>query len=71
MKKGFLILKKNHSLKRESLAGRWIPAGFYSANIITWFIIGVISGELALLLLVLFPLPALILYVIRTKRKIQ
>ena len=66
-----MILKNRYSFKRESVPGRWIPIGFYSANIITWLIIGITAGDWALLLLVLFPLPALILYLISTKRKTQ
>lgn len=71
MKKGFSILKNSYSLKRESPVGRGMPVGFYSANILTWFIIGIVAGDWDLLVLVLLPLPALILYLICTRRKIQ
>jgi len=64
-------MKNSSSIKRESPPGRWLPLGFYSANIITLIIIGIVTGNWALLLLVLFPLPALILYLIFTQRKIQ
>lgn len=71
MKKCFSILNNNYSLKRESPLGRWIPIGFYSANIITWFIICIVAGDWDLLVLVLLPLPALILHLICTRKKIQ
>jgi hypothetical protein len=61
----------NNPLKRESAPGRWLPLAFYSANIITWFIIGCVAGAWDLLFLVFLPIPTLILYIIRTHRKIQ
>jgi len=59
-------LENSHSKKRESRLGRWAPVGFYSANIVTWLGIGLAAGAWDLLPLVLLPVLALTLYLVRT-----
>ncbi|MDD5579901.1 MAG: hypothetical protein PHY16_11565 [Methylobacter sp.] len=59
-------MKASHSEKRESRLGRWIPVGFYSANIITWLGIGLAASAWDLLPLVLLPLLAVTIYLVRT-----
>lgn len=61
-------MANSHSKKRESRLARWAPVGFYSANIITWFSIGIASGAWDLLPLVLLPLLVLPLYLVRTRK---
>lgn len=56
----------NHTNKRESPLGRWAPFGFYSANIILWFSIGIADGAWNLLPLGLLPLGVATLYLFRT-----
>lgn len=62
-------LENSHSKKRLSHLGRWAPAGFYSANIITWFSIGIAANAWDLLPLALLPLLALALYIVRTGKR--
>ncbi len=58
----------NHVANRESRLGRWVPVLFYSVNIILWLITGVIAKAYVLLWLAILPLPALVLYLLRTRR---
>ena len=58
----------NHIAKRESRLGRWVPVLFYSVNVILWLITGVVAKAYGLLWLALLPLPALVLYLLRTRR---
>ncbi len=67
--KNYYSMKNSSSIKRESLAGRWIPVALYSANILSWLMIGIRADKWNLLWLVVLPLTALILYIIRTKPK--
>ncbi len=57
----------NHIAKRESRLGRWLPILFYSVNVILWFITGVIAKAYVLLWLAILPLPAVVLYLLRTR----
>jgi len=64
-----LILENGLSKKRESRPGRWAPFGFYAVNIVTWFGIGLAAGAWDLLPLVLLPVLALALYLVRTGKE--
>lgn len=52
--------------KRETPLGRWAPLVFYGVNLGLWSILGLANGAGDLLWLVLWPLPAGILYGWRT-----
>jgi hypothetical protein len=44
---------------------RWVPLFFYTANIITWLVIGILAREWDLLWLVVLPLFFVFLYILR------
>ena len=56
-----------HVARRETRAGRWLPAAFYALNAALWLLTGVAAGGTSLLPLVLLALPALAAYVWRTR----
>jgi hypothetical protein len=59
--------RNDHIAKRESTLGRWLPATFYVANIASWLATAVTIGSTQFLVLSLFTLPALALYLWRTR----
>jgi hypothetical protein len=62
-------MNEGHISKRWTAVGRWLPALFYTANLLLWFLAGVEAGLTDLLWLVALPLSALGLYFARTRRK--
>jgi hypothetical protein len=60
--------RNDHIAKRETARGRRLPAILYAANIAGWVATAISIGVLQLLLLSLLTLPALALYVWRTRR---
>jgi hypothetical protein len=60
----------NHIARRETAPGRWWPVAFYSVNVILWFVTGVVAEAWGLLWLAFLPLPALALYLWRTRRRV-
>lgn len=73
MERNFLALNRllemvdKHIAKRESLWGRWTPVVFYSLNVALWFITGVMFEARDLLYLAVLTLPALGLFIWRTR----
>lgn len=59
--------REAHVAKRERPAGRWAPAAFYLLNVVLWFMTGVVFAAWDLLWLVVLTVPALMLYVWRTR----
>ncbi len=57
----------DHVHKRASMRGRVVPAVLYSANVALWVVTAIAAGSFDLLWLVIFPLPALGLYLLRTR----
>lgn len=56
--------------RRETWLGRWIPVFLYALIVVSWFITGVLAGaEEDRLGLVLVTLPAMGLYLWRTRRR--
>ncbi len=60
---------KEHINKRETPLGRWLPFCFYSVNFALWIITAIQAGAWVLLWLAVFPLPALGLYLLRTRKE--
>ncbi len=58
---------EKHTAARESLWGRWLPAFFYTLNVILWVLTGAIFEAWDLLYLALLTIPALAFYVWRTR----
>jgi hypothetical protein len=58
----------DHVTKRESARGRWLPIVFYLINISLWIVAGLSAAAWGRLWLVLLTLPALTVYLIRTRR---
>ncbi len=64
-------MHEDHVNKRETPLGRWLPVSFYSVNFILWIVIGILAGAWKLLWLGVLPLPALGLYLLRTRRALE
>jgi hypothetical protein len=60
--------RNDHIARRETALGRRLPAILYAANIAGWVATSVAIGVSQLLLLSLLTLPALALYLWRTRR---
>jgi uncharacterized membrane protein len=56
-----------HVAKRERVPGRWAPLAFYVLNAMLWFLTGIISEAWDLLWLVVLTIPAIALYLWRTR----
>jgi len=54
--------------KRETALGRWLPVTFYLVNFILWVITAIRVLPFNLLWLAIWPLPALCLYLMKTRR---
>ena len=59
--------RDSHREKRETALARWLPAGLYAANAGGWAITAAAIGHWQLLPLALLTLPALALYLWRTR----
>jgi hypothetical protein len=59
----------DHASKRERPLGRWLPVFFYSVNYLLWIVVALEVHAWGLLWLAVFPLPALALYLVRTRRQ--
>ncbi len=64
-------MHEDHVSKRETPLGRWLPVSVYSANFILWIVTGILAGAWKLLWLAVLPLPALGLYLLRTRRALE
>ena len=62
-------MQQDHVKKKESAAGRWLPLSFYSVNFVLWLATAIIAGAWNLLWLAILPLPALVMYVVRTGKR--
>lgn len=60
--------RNDHIAKRNTALGRGLPAIFYAANIAGWVATAVANSVPQYLLLSLLTLPALALYLWRTRR---
>lgn len=65
------MMKQDPVKKMETPAGRWLPFAFYTVNFLLWFVTGIMAGAWDLLWLAILPLPALILYLLRTGDKVS
>ncbi len=61
-------MEKAHVYLKQTKAGRWIPAGFYLVNWGLWILTAVTAGAWHLLYLAVLPVPALAIYLLRTRR---
>jgi hypothetical protein len=61
-------MSRAHATKRETPLGRWAPVMFYGVHWVLWRITGLWTGAWELLWLAVLPLPALGLYLWRTRR---
>ncbi len=62
-------MQEDHVSKRETHPGRWLPFFFYSVNFALWIVTSVLAGACNLLWLAVLPLPALSLYLLRTRKE--
>lgn len=58
---------RKHVTVRESTLGRWLPVFFYALNVILWALTGIFYELWDLLYLVILTVPALALYIWRTR----
>ncbi len=63
------MMQEDHVSKRETPLGRWLPFSFYSINFTLWIVTGILARAWDLLWLAVLPLPALILYLLRTRKE--
>jgi len=61
-------MEANHISKRETPVGRWLPVALYAVNVILWIITALVAGAWDRLWLAILPLPAVGLYLWRTRR---
>ena len=59
----------DHISRRESFLGHWLPAFFYLVNYLLWVFAAQEALTSGLIWLAIFPLPALVLYLVRISRK--
>jgi hypothetical protein len=62
-------VEPDHVTKRETRAGRAVPALFYALNVVLWIVTALASGALDRLWLVVLPLIPLALYAARAWRR--
>jgi hypothetical protein len=60
-------MQVEHVHKRETFIGRWMPVAFYAVNVILWLDTGIRAGVWELLWLAVVTLPAVGLYLWRTR----
>jgi hypothetical protein len=61
-------MNKDHNFIRQTPLGRWLPVVFYLVNFCLWILIDILSGALNLLFLAILPIPAIVIYIVRTQR---
>lgn len=61
---------EDHLYRRQTPMGRWLPAVFYSVNLGIWMLTAILAGAWDLLFLAILPMPALVVYVVRTQRNV-
>lgn len=64
---GTTTQRQAHAARRASAAGRWLPLGFYAANVALWIAAGVQARVGDLLWLALLSAPPAALYWWRTR----
>jgi fatty acid desaturase len=64
-------MQPDHVQKRETPRGRWLPIVFYLVNVALWLLAGVSAAAWDRLWLIVLVVPALALYLFRTRRGIQ
>jgi len=62
-------MQKDHVSRRETPPGRWLPFSFYSVNFALWIVTGIQAGAWDLLWLAVLPLPAMGIYLLRTRKE--
>ena len=62
---------EDHVYQKHTSMGPWLPAVFYSANLGIWMITAAVAGAWDLLFLAILPMPALVVYVMRTQRNVR
>ena len=62
-------MQADHVSKRQTTIGRWLPLSIYSLNFALWIVTGILAGVWDLLWLAFLPLPALSLYLFRTRKE--
>ena len=58
---------EQHVARRESALGRWLPAALYSMNVSLWVLTCILFQAWDLLHLAILAIPALVLYLWRTR----
>ena len=61
-------MNEDHVYRRQTPMGRWLPAVFYSVNLSIWMLSAIVAGAWDLIFLAILPMPALVVYVVRTQR---
>jgi len=61
-------MNKDHVYLLQTPLGRWFPAVFYSVNLGLWILTAIVVRAWDLLFLAILPVPALVLYIVRTRR---
>jgi hypothetical protein len=59
----------DHIAKRETRAGRWVPAAFYVINLFGWCFSAAMANAWDLVWLVVLPLLPLLVYLARMQRR--
>jgi hypothetical protein len=62
-------MQTDHVSKRKTAPGRWLPLSFYSVHLALWIVTGIQAGAWDLLWLAILPLPALGIYLLRTRKE--
>jgi len=62
-------MQADHVSKRETPIGRWLPLSFYSVNFTIWIVTAIVAAAWHLLWLAVLPLPALSIYLLRTRKE--
>ena len=62
---------EDHVYLRQTPMGRWLPAVFYSVNLGLWMLTAIVAGVWDLLFLAILPMPALVVYIVRTQRNVR
>ena len=62
-------MNEDHVYRRQTPVGRWLPAVFYSVNFGIWVVTAIVAGAWDLIVLAVLPMPALVVYVVRSQWK--